>query len=197
MKAKKVTASANLPITLDEAKAHCRVTFADDDDLLTQLIKAATTEMEMRCQRTLCESTWSLTLDKFPAGGIRLPHPPILQVDSVVYWSEAGTQLTLSSSDYIVDTASEPGWIVPAPGTEWPATLKDRIHAVTVIYRAGYRLGGTANEQRDAVPRDIRAYLLIRVATLYENREGINVGNIVTNITALDSLWQPYRVIEA
>lgn len=197
MKAKKVTASANLPITLDEAKAHCRVTFADDDDLIDRLIKAATSEMEMRLQRTLCDSTWSITLDKFPEGGIRLPHPPLLQVTSVVYWSEAGTQLTLSSSDYIVDTVSEPGWIVPAPGKEWPATLKDRINSVTVLYRAGYRLGGTAQEQRAAVPQDIRTYLLIRVATLYENRESISFASSPFNITALDSLWQPYRVIEA
>lgn len=196
MKAKKVTSAANLPITLDEAKAHCRVTFADDDTLIEELIRAATAEMETRLQRTLCDSTWSITLDKFPADGIRLPHPPILQVNSVVYYSQAGTQLTLSADDYIVDTASEPGWIVPAPGKTWPSTL-ERINAVTVTYRAGYRLGGTSHEQRDAVPRDIRAYLLIRVATMYENREGIVTGTIVSNVTALDSLWQPYRVIEA
>ena len=197
MKAKKVTQPANQPITLDEAKAHCRVTFADDDALIEQLIKAATSEMETRLQRTLCDSTWSITLDNLPDGGIRLPHPPLLQVNSVVYFSEAGTQLTLSSDDYIVDTASEPGWIVPAPNKEWPATQSGRINSVTVTYRAGYRLGGTSHEQRDAVPRDIRAYLLIRVATMYENREGIVTGTIVSNVTALDSLWQPYRVIEA
>ena len=193
---KKVSPAANLPITDDEAKAHCRVTFNDDDDLIHQLIHAATAELENKLQRVLCESTMQITLDRFPTGGIRLTHPPILQVQSIVYWSKEGTQLTLSASDYVVDTVSEPGWIFPAPGLTWPET-QDRINAVTVLYKAGYLLGSTAQQQRDAVPRDSRAWLLIRVATLYENRESVTFASAPFNITALDSLWMPHRVIEA
>lgn len=193
---KKTASAANLPITLDEAKAHCRVTFADDDDLITALIKAATHELETRTQRTFCETTYIEILDSFPSAGIRLSLPPLLSVQSIVYFSTTGAQLTLSANDYLVDTHNEPGWIYPSVDKAWPET-QDRINAVSITYKAGYLLGGTAQEQRTAVPADIRAYLLIRVATLYENRESVNVGNLVTPITGLDSLWQPYRVIEA
>lgn len=197
MKAKKVTQATHLPITLDEAKAHCRVTFADDDALIEQLIRAATAEMETRLQRTLCESSWSVTLDEFPEGHIKLCHPPILSVTSVTYYNSAGVLTTLPSTDYVVDLVSEPGRIMPAPGKEWPQTQAGRINAVTVAYTAGYLAGGSASQQRDAVPRDIRAFLLIRVATMYENRESVTFASAPFNITALDSLWQPYRVIEA
>ena len=196
MRKKKLVAAANLPLTTDEAKAHCRVTFADDDDLFHQLIHAATAELETRCQRTLCESTWTLTLDAFPDGGIKLPMPPILSVQSIVYFDPTGAQLTLSASEYIVDTASEPGWIWLAPDKKWPTT-QDRINAITVTYTAGYLAGGNAQQQRDAVPKDLRAWLLIRVATLYENRESVSFASAPFNITALDSLWMPHRVIEA
>lgn len=193
---KKTVAAANLPVTLDEAKAHCRVTFNDDDDLITQLIKAATHELETRTQRTLCETTYTEVLDNFPEAGIKLAMPPLLSVQSIVYFDETGAQLTLSSNDYIVDTHSEPGWVFCVPDKQWPAT-QNRINAVTITYKAGYLAGGTATQQRDAVPRDLRAWLLIRIATLYENRESVSFASAPFNITALDSLWQPYRVIEA
>lgn len=193
---KKVSSAANLPITLDEAKAHCRVTTADEDTLIERLIKAAVHELELRTQRTLCETTYVEILDKFPTGGIRLAYPPLLSVQSVVYFDETGSQLTLSSNDYLVDTHSEPGWIFPAVDKTWPDT-QDRINAVAITYKSGYLLAGTAQQQREAVPESLRAWLLIRVATLFENRESVSFASAPFNITALDSLWQPYRVIEA
>ena len=193
---KKIATAANLPITLDEAKAHCRVTFSDDDTLIERLINAATHEIQNRTQRTLCETTYIEQLDRFPSGGIKLAMPPLLSVQSIIYFNAAGSQITLSSSDYLVDTHSEPGWVMLAPDKEWPET-QDRINAVAITYKAGYLAGGTAQQQRDAVPEDLRAWLLIRVATLYENRESVSFASAPFNITALDSLWQPYRVIEA
>lgn len=193
---KKVVTAANQPITLDEAKAHCRVTFSDDDSLIERLIKAATHEIENRIQRTLCETTYIEQLDRFPSGGIKLALPPLLSVQSIVYFDATGAQLTLSANDYTVDTHSEPGWVFPAPDKQWPET-QDRINAVAITYKAGYLSGGNAQQQREAVPEDLRAWLLIRVATMYENRESVSFASAPFNITALDSLWQPYRVIEA
>lgn len=193
---KKTVAAANQPITLDEAKAHCRVTVADEDALIEQLIKAATIELENKTQRTLCETTYAEVLDSFPDGGIRLRHPPILSVQSIVYFDETGAQVTLDANDYLVDTHNEPGWIYPGVEKQWPAT-QNRINAVTITYKAGYLAGGNSQQQRDAVPRDLRAWLLIRVATLYENRESVSFASAPFNITALDSLWHPYRVVEA
>lgn len=193
---KKVASAANLPITLDEAKAHCRVTTTDEDTLIERLIKAAVHELELRIQRTLCETTYVEVFDRFPTGGIRLAYPPLLSVQSIVYFDETGSQITLSSNDYIVDSHSEPGWIFPAIDKTWPDT-QDRINAVSVTYKAGYLAGGTAQQQREAVPESLRAWLLIRVATMFENRESVSFASAPFNITALDSLWQPYRVIEA
>lgn len=193
---KKLANAANLPITLDEAKAHCRVTFADEDTLIERLIKAATHELEIKLQRTLCETTYIEQLDRFPEGGIKLAMPPLLSVQSIVYFDTTGAQLTLSSNDYIVDTHSEPGWVMLAPNKQWPET-QDRINAVAITYKAGYLAGGNAQQQREAVPENLRAWLLIRVATLYENRESVSFASAPFNITALDTLWQPYRVIEA
>lgn len=193
---KKTVVAANDPLTLEEAKAHLRVTFADDDDLITRLIKAATHDLEKRIQRTLCETTYAEVLPEFTDGGIMLELPPLLSVLSIVYYNTAGTTVTMPVGDYLVDTHNEPGYIYPAPNKVWPET-QQRIDAVTITYKAGYLLGGNAPQQRAAVPENLRAWLLIRIGTLYENRESVSFASAPFNITALDALYEPYRVITA
>nr|MBP6771228.1 head-tail connector protein [Reyranella sp.] len=53
LQVKVVTAPAIEPITLTEAKLHCKVDLSTDDDLITALIVAAREEIERRTWRAL------------------------------------------------------------------------------------------------------------------------------------------------
>lgn len=171
MSIKVTTAPTAEPVTLDEAKRQCRIELDDDseDSLLNMWIEAARLEVEDITKRALITQTITWTLDRFPSSSavFRVPRPPLVSVTSVKYYDTAGTQQTVSSSNYIVDTNSEPGRIAPAVDQIWP-TEQERIDAVEVIYVAGYGA-------RAAVPTRFKAAILMSVCFWWENRGDVAV----------------------
>lgn len=124
------------PATVAEIKALIPISEADHDARITTLISALRMEAEQITGRSLATSTWQIKLDEFPYE-IRLLWPVIVSVQSVEYIDTDGNTQTLNPSLYVVDTHSEPGWILPAANTNWPSTY-NTANAVTVNYTAGY-----------------------------------------------------------
>lgn len=151
------------PVTLAEAKAHCRIDMTADDTLVGSLIVAAREWVESRLGQQLMPATWRLKLDCFPAWEMELPRPPLTAVSSIGYVDSAGSTQTLSSTLYRVDTDSLPSRVTPAYGQVWPAT-RGQTHDVTVTYTAGYA-------SASAVPQTIKQAILLLVSHWYENRE--------------------------
>jgi uncharacterized phiE125 gp8 family phage protein len=133
------------PLALQEVKDHLRIDGDLEDAHLTALISAARGWVEGFWGRQLVASTFKLTLDAFPAenGAIVLLNPPLIGVTSITYVDTAGSTQTLSTSDYTVDTESEPGRVVPAYNEDWPDT-REQINAVAITYTAGYAASFTA-----------------------------------------------------
>lgn len=182
-----VTAPATLPVTLAEAKTHLNVDFNDHDSLISSMISAATDYAQKFTGRAFIEQTWELVIDTFPISEIKLLNPPLIGVNSVMYYDAAGNETTLDASAYTVDTVSEPGWIVPST-SGWPMPL-DAINVVTIQYRAGYVSG---------VPASITAAILLTVGTLYANRETVTVGQLASLIPwSAEQLLRPYRIYTA
>src|SRR5262245_7038895 len=169
-----VTAPAVTPLTLAEVKKHLRVSSSDQDDLITIYLKAATDYLDGEhgfLGRALVTQTWLLTIDEFPTAEIKLPLPPLQSVTSVKYDDSAGVEQTVASTDYYVDTASEPGWVVPLANVSWPTTL-DAINAVRIEYVAGYPADSSSPPDLAAnVPFNIKAGLMLMIAELFERRE--------------------------
>lgn len=162
------------PITLEDAKAHLRV---DNDDAgenawITTAIQAAREQVENDTRRALFTQTLRLNLDRFPISDtIYIPRPPLQSVASITYVDSAGATQTMSSGDYIVDTASEPGRIVLAYGKTWP-TAREQANAVAVNYVAGWTSG--------TMPAAVKQLMYLWVGHWHENREAVNVGNITS-----------------
>lgn len=170
------------PITLKEARRQCYIPVdevdTDVDMLLSSFIRGARRHGEGVTWRSLVDKTLELRMDEFPRAYedthvkrthglhrniIELPYGPIISVESVKYMLN-GTEHTVSSSDYTVDTNSTPGRIEPI--NFWPNT-DDVIDAVRIRYKTGYQdSGGVSN-----VPDDIKIALLMMVKFLYDNRD--------------------------
>lgn len=178
---------ATEPISLAEAKAHLRVTSSTEDTLIGVLISAARQTAENELRRALISQTWEKTLDAFPSA-IELPYPPIIAITTIVYVDELGATLTLSAPSYQLDNKTEPGWVMPAYGYDWPAT-RAVANAVTVTYTAGY--GAAA-----AVPAAIKQWMLLMIGQYYENREGSVPGVTMTPLPFIAGLLDPYRVMK-
>lgn len=189
MTLKLITAPATEPVTLAEAKLQCRVDadITRDDALITALITAAREQCEHEVGRALITQTWEQVLDAFPTAELPLGRPDPITVVSVKYIDEAGTEITLDPSAYYADLDTMAGWVLPAEGTTWPTT-NDTANAVRVRFTAGY---GAAS----AVPAGIKAWILMRVATMYKFREEIAAGASVAALPGsfVDRLLDPYR----
>ncbi len=153
------------PLTLAEAKAHLRVTHTADDDLITSLIVAAREAAEHETGRSLVTQTWERVLDAFPPCEIELGWPDVLSVVYVKFTDTASTEQTIDPANYVLDSATSPGWLLPAYAYSWPTTL-DTINAVRVRFTTGY---GAASD----VPVGIKTWMKLRIGTLYRFREEV------------------------
>lgn len=190
-----ITAPAVEPMTLAEVKAHLRVDDTDDDALIELYIKAATAYVDGEdgfLGRALVTQTWELVIDEFPENEIMIPLPPLQSVSSVKYDDGAGVEQT--ASNYTVDDASEPGWIVPDT-SGWPSTF-DGINAVRIQFVAGYLPNSDSPPDLAAnVPGSIKAAMLLLIGAAYANREQTVVGVISTQLPwGVEQLLRPYRV---
>lgn len=183
-----VNAPGSEPLTLTETKSHLRVTTTDEDALITALITAARESAENYTNRAFITQTFDLTLDSFPPS-IVVPKAPLQSVTSVTYLDTDGVSQTLSTTEYTVDTKSEPGRIVESYTGEWPDT-REEINAVTVRFVAGYGLAA-------AVPQAIKQGMLLHIGHMYANRENVLVG-VPAQVLPMscEYLYQPYRVYQ-
>jgi uncharacterized phiE125 gp8 family phage protein len=189
MSLKLITAPTAEPISLEEAKAHLRVEISDDDILITAMIVAAREAAEAATRRALMPQTWELALPAFPGCAdefkIRLPKAPLASVASLKYVDADGALLPMDSGDYMLDEHSQPAEIVPAFGTSWPST-RGQPNAVLVRYDAGYA-------DAASVPGQIKAWMLLRIGMLYENRESVT-GMTLTELPFVDRMLDAYKV---
>ncbi len=184
-----ITAPAAEPLTLADAKLHLRVEHSADDDLITALIQAAREGAEHLTGRALITQTWERVLDAFPAAEIELGRAPVLAITSVKYIDPNGDEQTMDAADYSLDATTPSGWVLPSETlAAWPTTL-DTANAVVVRFTCGY--GAAASD----VPAGIRAWMKLRVGTLYKLREEIQAGVSVSDLPGgyAERLLDPYR----
>jgi uncharacterized phiE125 gp8 family phage protein len=150
-----------LAVSLAMAKDQLRIeqTDPDSDALLTLWIKAITQEAEHATGRMLINRPMRVVLDAFP-DAIRLC-APTYEVASVKYVDVNGVEQTLDPADYYADKITEPGYVVPASGTAWPATAS-QVNAVSVDFTAGYGVDDST------VPEAAKLYIVARLAEQWD-----------------------------
>lgn len=199
------------PVTLAEAKNHLRVDsdITQDDVLIAMLIGAARRYAEVYCGRSFITQQWRLVLDSFPGPSlygvpfgvpfslpghaILLERGPVQSVNSIVYTAMDGYgEALMSNDDWVADLSGGLARITPRFGKIWPIPLP-QIGAVKVAYTAGY--GSSPSD----VPEGIRHWILLRLNTLYENREEVAIlpRGKVDPLPFIDGLLDPYRVVLA
>lgn len=194
---------------------------SSQDAALAIFIGQAREAAEQDCRRAFITQSWLMTMDKFPMPGmetssanwygpawgtspgplttvrpdnstgyeIAIPLPPLQTIDSIKYYDPNAVLITLDPSQYFVDSVSEPARVTPAPGASWPSTL-NRANSVEVRFTAGWDSTGLL------LPNGIRAWMLLRICDLFENREAVVMGarGAVAIHPYIERLLDPYRV---
>lgn len=177
----------NEPVTMEDARAHLRVdTFGSppesDDDFWIQNIglPGAREWAELYSGVSIGLRSMELAMNRFPSGSVMtLPFGPVDSVTSIVYDDADGVEQIMDPADYTIDyyTGSLPS-IRLAPGASWPTDARDQFDAIRVLYFAGYTPAG-ASPPGLRIPASMRSAILLMLGHLYENREAVNVGNII------------------
>ncbi len=157
------TAPATEPVSLSDAKLHLRIDHDEEDVLLERLITAARKTIERWEWRTHINTTYTLYLQAFPET-IYFPRPPLSSVTSIKYYNVSDVLTTVSSSDYEVDTNSEPGRAQAVATTSWPSGIDDRLNPIEIVYVGGYGSGASD------VPENTRSAILLLVEHWFWNR---------------------------
>jgi uncharacterized phiE125 gp8 family phage protein len=163
-----VTAPADEPLTVEEARTHLRLSGTGEDGYIAALIAAARRQCEQKTGRCLVTQTWDVLYDSFAhadprcRGEIWLPRSPVQGVTHVKYYDAAGVQQTWSSANYQLAQGTHPR-LAPVAGVFWPGTY-ERLQAVEIRLVCGY--GDPA-----AVPEDLLQWMLVMIGHWYEHRE--------------------------
>lgn len=159
----RVTAPAALPVTVQEAKDHTIIDFADDDGLVERLIQAATDHLDGFTGilgRCIVNQQWRQDYKGW-ASCLRLPFPNVSAVQ-VEYIDADGVTQTVDTTDY--QAITDPlGVRVQFLGSFSAPALGRSLTPVQITFTAGY--GAPEN-----VPWDIKAAICMLVAHWYEQR---------------------------
>lgn len=197
MALKLVSAPTTYPVTIDQAKLHCRIDSDGEDALVEIYLAAAVAHVDGPdgfLGRALIDQTWDLYLDEFPDDdeAIKIPLPPLISVTGVYYQDADGDETEFSAASYVVDSSRAPATISLADSVAWPST-NDVAAAVRIRFRAGYTDGNSPATA--TVPAAIKAAILLTVGSLYEYRETMVIGQTVAQMPwSAEQLLRPYRV---
>lgn len=191
-----ITAPADEPVTLAEAKSHLRLEHALDDAAVTAAITAARQWVEEVCWRGLVTQTWERVESAFPADsslalerqGLELPMGNLVSVTSLKYIDPDGVERTaVLNTDYVIDTVNVPGRVRRAYAKSWPS-VRSQWDAVRCRYVVGWATG--------EVPKPLKNALLLLVSQLYEHRTPEVTGTIISKVAfAVEALIAPYRLV--
>jgi hypothetical protein len=138
--------------------------------------------------RRFVDVALELNLDCWPGRVIELPVAPIVSIDYVKYIDVAGTLQTLYDDTSSPTVGADRSRSISSPAGAHPAALgaSGRTCAAATstpsdrLYR-GLRDRRLA-EDLSVIPAELKLWLRVRLATLYENREALIVGTVVNEI---------------
>ena len=183
-----VRTPTQLPISVSQAKAFCRVDGSDEDALFDAFVRASVDHLEMLSGRCLVSRRVKLSLDRFPyqvgttnftiddfRGVIRLPMSPVWCVNEIRYLDADRVWQTWDSSKYTLEQNTDPSVVTCEEGETYPETYLEP-GCVVIEYECGY-----------AAPFSVSASVLTVVNRTMVDDEVVNVwtqGSMPTGLSA-------------
>ncbi len=192
-----VEAPSDGPVSLVDAKKHCRANdFTDDDDVLEIYLDAATRFVAARCSLVLSPSLYLLELSGWWAGRLDIQVAPVRDI-SIKYSDALGAEQMVEDSEFRWERTPDGAALDLLPAFARPTVLFDRRDAVRVEISAGFDApddtGSGDDPELKADPR-ARQSILLLTSHWYENREAVSQGAPVTVPLAAESLMAQLRI---
>jgi uncharacterized phiE125 gp8 family phage protein len=212
-----VTDAADEPVSLADAKAYCRVDLADDDALITSLIKGARRHVEKETGLALLTQSWQAVYDRWPdtapqgvstqwwdgmregplamvtpASVIEIPKRPFQAATQIRLRDAYGDFTAVDPSIYFSEVSDMRGRILRKLGTIWPTIIMAPKSAIEISFTAGFDAAPYSG-----VPDDLLTAIKILVKHWYDNREPAADGKLAKVPRHVDDIlayWRPRRL---
>lgn len=175
MRIQQVTYPTGTLITLAEAKAHLRVTIDNEDSVINDCIKSATSLVESYTNQYLQSRTFVAFLDiqEFTAFNvIDIWKFPITSIESIKYLDSSGVEQTFSTANYTTDLIDSPSRILPTT----IATVKlNIVNQYRIYFTAGHLT-------RESIDSELIGWIKIFTAFFYQTRQPEYTGQPVSEI---------------
>lgn len=175
---------ASEPVTLDEMKAHLRVTETHEDALISGVLVAAVRAIEARGGLALMPQSWRVSFDAPPLETVLLPLTPVASIDAVTVIDADDATQPVAAHLYEA-AAGAPGRVRPAG--PWPRPGR-AIDGVRIDFTAGYA-------DAASVPEPLKQAVKLLAAYFFETREAAAETKIYTVPKSIDALIAPYREV--
>lgn len=183
-----IVAPVEEPVMIEEVKTQLQLSPDEMDEqrsLIDLIIGVAREEVEAFLNRSVMNQTLQIKLNslRYP---IILPRQKVQSVVSITYIDGDGNTQTLTPDQYRL-TGWENREIIPEYNIAWPAPRGD-ADCVTIQWVAGY------GDDFEQVPKQIRQWMLMRIQTLYDHRDQLTTGTMITETPGLDKYISFLRV---
>lgn len=173
---KRTSSPQFLAVTLEEAKAHLRVSGTAQNDLITRLIESATEQLERDIERCLVQATWQQSQYGFAEDGksILLNMSSTTAISSITYIDGDGVEQTLPTDKYSLDAGRNAVTCLD-DDEGWPETLVTPSERDTVFIN--FTCGVTS---ADCLPRLYKQAILLEVGRYYYDpaqEAGVNTND--------------------
>jgi len=173
------------PIDLDYAKTFLRVDNADEDTLISTLIKTARHQVENMIGRALIQRSFLYRGHAPKSKCLTLPRPPLIEVTRLSLIAENDVGVDIPATDYLVNVYHDPGEVRLKDAASWTDYLAD-FATLEIEFIAGY------GDTQDDIPLPVKQAILLLLAQSYEHRD---IGEKPQIPIMVDALLMPYRWI--
>ncbi|WP_051960485.1 head-tail connector protein [Devosia riboflavina] len=187
-----IQAPESFPVTLEEAKAHLRVDWDDEDGIISAFIAAAVSYLDGWSGilgRCLVEQTWRMDFSKF-CRELPLPLAPVTSIASITWRNADGQTATIDDDEYLLEVDSAGNSFARFRNAYvFPSSLYER-DAISVTFVAGYPAD---EDDNSTVPGALKVAILLLVAEWFNNREASVPGSVAELPFAVNALISPFR----
>lgn len=155
------------PVTLEDVKTHLRISDADEDTYLTDLIAVARDFLERDLDCCLITQSWRLFLDSWPENNsVSICRFPLNSIDAVHVYDVNGDPQLVPPQNYHVDVNSKPArmYVNLAKQPQLP------VNGIEIDFTAGFGVLG------QEVPDTLRRALLLHIGAMFELRSAVDIA---------------------
>ena len=156
--------NGNSPVSLSEMKSYMKITYSNDDSLISGLIDNCVRAGESYTGRDFSVKSWKLLLDEF-SSRMHLSRVKVASITSVKHLV-SNVLTAVSSADYYLKNNVSNSDVLLIDGASWPTNTDVREHSVEVEFTTSV-----------SIPQDVmEAGIQKHVSFMYFNRGDFDVN---------------------